>query len=237
MRRLTTRTWFVLLAVSLWPMTASAEATSARVHYQQGTTYYDLGQFLDAAKEYEAAYRLRSDPVLLFNIGQAYRLAGENEKALHAYRSYLRRVPDARNRREVKARIAMLDRLVREQARAKTSPPMNPLPPTQVESKDEPVAAAEMATNDPAPAAATAASTVPVEKSTETIAPQPIAAAQPEPAARATQPAAAEPVYKKWWLWTIVGVVVAAGVGASLGIAYTTPNDAPASPGTHDVRW
>jgi hypothetical protein len=33
----------------------------------------------------------------------------------------------------------------------------------------------------------------------------------------------AQPVYKKWWLWTIVGVAVAgAGVGIGLGVSHAS---------------
>jgi tetratricopeptide (TPR) repeat protein len=30
-----------------------------------------------------------------------------------------------------------------------------------------------------------------------------------------------QPIYKKWWLWTTVGLVVAAGVGVGLGVGLT----------------
>ena len=39
----------------------------------------------------------------------------------------------------------------------------------------------------------------------------------------ATAPEAKTPIYKKWWLWTIVGVVVVgAGVGAGVGVALSS---------------
>jgi tetratricopeptide (TPR) repeat protein len=47
-----------------------------------------------------------------------------------------------------------------------------------------------------------------------------------EPAARGTDEAPSEPVpvYKKWWLWTIVGVVVVgAGLGLGLGLGLRKP--------------
>jgi len=45
----------------------------------------------------------------------------------------------------------------------------------------------------------------------------------------APAPVKKTPVYKKWWLWTTVGVVVAAGVGVGLGIGLTQNS----APGTH----
>src|SRR5438270_13526903 len=81
------------------------DAIDARSHFERGTTYYDLGRFTEAAHEYEAAYEIRHEPVLLFNIGQAYRFAHEYNKAVIAFRSYLRHLPNADNRSEVEARI------------------------------------------------------------------------------------------------------------------------------------
>lgn len=34
-----------------------------------------------------------------------------------------------------------------------------------------------------------------------------------------------KPVYKRWWLWTTVAVVVLAGVGVALGLTLTQPGD------------
>ena len=110
------------------------DAQSARQHYDKGSTFYDLGQFHDAAKEYEEAYKLKSDPALLFNIGQAYRFAAENAEALRAYKAYLRRSPEASNRREVEAHIVKLQKLIDEQrataAPATTVPLVTTAPPS-----------------------------------------------------------------------------------------------------------
>jgi len=42
------------------------------------------------------------------------------------------------------------------------------------------------------------------------------------------------PIWEQWWLWTIVGVVVA---GAVVGgaVAATTPSNAPSPPNTFGV--
>lgn len=80
-----------------------------------------------------------------------------------------------------------------------------------------------------------------------TTAPAPTAAPSPEPVAPATtapaptaapvvsataekQPAASERrAYKKWWVWTIVGVA-AAGVGVGLGVGLTQKSFSPTLP-------
>ena len=46
--------------------------------------------------------------------------------------------------------------------------------------------------------------------------PEPTPAPQPEP--KPAPVADKKPVYKKWWLWTTVGLVAAAGVGLGVGL-------------------
>ena len=55
----------------------------AKVHFKKGSAHFAIGEFAEAAEEYQAAYRLKQDPALLYNAAQAFRLAGKNEKALH----------------------------------------------------------------------------------------------------------------------------------------------------------
>jgi tetratricopeptide (TPR) repeat protein len=100
-----------LAVLLLWTSQARAgDLAVAKEHYARGTTLYDLQRFAEAAREYEAAFEQRDEPALLFNIGQAYRFAGETQKALGAFRAYLRRLPDADNRDQVAAKIAELQR-------------------------------------------------------------------------------------------------------------------------------
>lgn len=98
---------------------------AAREHYRKGKIAFDLQRYLDAAHEYEAAYELKDDPALLFNIGQAYRLANEPQKAVGAYKSYLRNAPDVppKRRAEIEARIAELQKIVDDQRRSQEAPP------------------------------------------------------------------------------------------------------------------
>jgi outer membrane protein assembly factor BamD (BamD/ComL family) len=44
------------------------------VHYQQATRSYDLGKYQEAVEEYQKVYEIDGDPVMLYNIAQAYRL-------------------------------------------------------------------------------------------------------------------------------------------------------------------
>jgi tetratricopeptide (TPR) repeat protein len=99
----------VACLVFLLAVSAGARADdSAQAHYAKGTTAYDLGHYAEAATEFERAYELHNDPTLLYNIGQAQRAAGNPERAIVAYRSYLRILPTAKNRPQVEASIVAL---------------------------------------------------------------------------------------------------------------------------------
>jgi iron complex outermembrane receptor protein len=168
-----------LVAALLWGTAAAAQTSdagaSAKRHYEEGTKAFNLGEFPRAVKEYRAAYNLRPHPALLYNIAQSYRLAGDPAQAVFFYRSYLRNVPDAANRREVQERIAVLQAQIAEQ-KASTAPPH----PAEL-----------------APPAAATATTKPVEASP---APPSLAVAAPASAAAPSDRAERAPIYKKWWL-------------------------------------
>jgi tetratricopeptide (TPR) repeat protein len=117
------------IAVSASPAHAADDTTkAAREHFNRGRKLYDLQRFSEAATEYEKAYELRDDPSLLFNIGQAFRGAGEAQKALGFYRAFLRRVPDAPNAAITRTLIDDLKRTIEEQKHALERPPTGTLP-------------------------------------------------------------------------------------------------------------
>lgn len=91
-----------------------ADKKAAKEHYDRGTTHYNLGEFVEAAEEYKAAYRIIPENVILYNIGQIYRLAKEYDQALFFYNSYLSNLTDANARKEVEARIAKIQTLIKE---------------------------------------------------------------------------------------------------------------------------
>src|SRR3954454_8996084 len=95
---------------------ADATTTAAREHYQKGTSFYDLRRSPEAIREFEAAYELKNDPALLYNLAQSHRLAGNSDQALYFYRTYLKRVPKVANRAEIEGRITALEQQVAQQA-------------------------------------------------------------------------------------------------------------------------
>jgi tetratricopeptide (TPR) repeat protein len=99
-----------------------------RAHYAKGTTLFDLGRFDEAIKEYEAAYQAKNDPTLLYDIAQAHRLAHRPEAAIHFYKAYLAREPEASNRARVEERIIELERQLA--APSTITPPPAPPPLT-----------------------------------------------------------------------------------------------------------
>lgn len=129
MKRLTIALLALLVAAAVsTPARADDQAkATARQHYERGVTQYNLGHFSAAIPEFEKAYEIESVPVLLYNIAQAHRQLGNNERAIFFYRRYIEAAPKAANRPDVERRIRELEEVVRKQGEAKSKPP------TQVE--------------------------------------------------------------------------------------------------------
>lgn len=66
----------------------------ARKHYELAETYKARKQYSKAVTEYLQAFELVPRSSLLFNVAQAYWLAGDHENALNYYGRYLEREPD-----------------------------------------------------------------------------------------------------------------------------------------------
>ena len=210
-----------LLALSAPPAFAQqSEQEQARDHYKKGLAAYNLGQYSEAAAEFEAAYRLFLDPALLFNIAQAHRMNGEMEKALGGYRAFLRTAPPGtRNRAQAEKWEQELER---EVARAKAAAPATPPPPVAT----KPPASATAAVAAP-PAAEPATATAPPAPAEAATSPAPttLALAARDPGAPASMPtlettAAPQSDESKesshLWIWGVVGGAVVAGVIAAL---------------------
>jgi len=212
--------------------TAQAKALS-----QEANAMYAVGDFAQAADRYQAAYKLKPDPALLYNAAQSYRMAGNNEKALLLYKNYAMFYPNARNRTNVDLQISKLQEAIAAQHKAQTQPPTTTEPtsgnptgvpawggtpgvpggPTGSESTGGGAATTSSSSTATTPPASTGAGT--------TVAPtlnpaSPSGASDSAPGATLTQtaPAPSEdtPIYKKWWLWTIVGVAAGGAVAAVL---------------------
>jgi hypothetical protein len=248
------RTLVAVVAVSVWvgvqqPSTARAadepsatgkhddpQAAEARRHYEEGTKAFNLGEYPRAVTEFKAAYNAKPDPLLLYNIGQSFRLGGDAAQALFFYRSFLRNMPTAPNRKEVEGRIRALEKQVEEQKReapggtaaVTTAPPAATAGGGVTRSSPTGTSGAE-GTPPPGdvtgrrPSDAAGGTTTPSTTPREPVAPPPVATEPATPAgptvdlSQAPTPApetASSPFYKRWWFWTGVGVVLLIGIGA-----------------------
>jgi tetratricopeptide (TPR) repeat protein len=77
----------------------------AKQHFQLGSTFYDSGRFREAAEEFDEAYRLSGRPQLLYNLYVAYRDDGRLAESVEALSAYLKAVPDAPDRINLRARL------------------------------------------------------------------------------------------------------------------------------------
>jgi tetratricopeptide (TPR) repeat protein len=188
---------------------AGQQEAAAREQVKQATTAYNLGHFDEASQHYEEAYRLVQDPVLLFNIGQSYRLGEKPEKAITAYRSYLRTAgPDAPNRAVVEKHIAELKRQLDEDKSAAAEPAQAPPVPTVTPAATAPAVAPpiDLTALPPAPATSPAADVTVTTKATP------------------SSEASSTPFYKTWWFWTGVGAAVVAGTVTALALSRSDQN-------------
>ncbi len=80
----------------------------ARIRFERGMAEYRVRNFDAAIDQFKSAYQLTREPALLFNLGQASRLAERHEEAVFFYRAYLSQSPDAPNRRDAEEFIDQL---------------------------------------------------------------------------------------------------------------------------------
>lgn len=208
----------VVAIVCLWTLPVYANNTDeARDHYERASAHFAVGEFADAAEEYQAAYKLKPDPALLYNAAQAYRLAGNNEKALVLYRNYLQFYPNQSNADDVRAQIAKLREALAAVNSAKTAPPTGTVEPKTQKIAPQPETSAPNATAPLTPA---------VERE------------------HAANEPARVPIYKRWWLWTAVGAVVVAGAVVAIVFASrpnatwnNLPDFGPGKSSSLTVQW
>ena len=154
---MTRRPWVLALFFSMMLLAFGTKEARAQltpqqkqeihVHYQQATRAYDLGKYQEAVEQYQKVYEIDGDPVMLYNIAQAYRLNDQPQESIHFYRRYLQRSPEARNKEDVERKITAMEKLIEERrkAAAQVAPP-----PPKTEAK--PVALVHPNAAQPVPA-------------------------------------------------------------------------------------
>ena len=165
------------------------DAQRAKELYEEGTRYFDLGQFDKAIDAWQAGYRQKADSRFLYNIAQAYRLAGDANKAIFFYKGYLRNSPKASNRADVEQKIQTLQKqAVDDSARPGARPPAaTPAPaepaPSRPASTPAPSPASTLApvASPPAPGSTSPPPPPPAPPSGEHLAGTPAAGGSGEP--------------------------------------------------------
>jgi tetratricopeptide (TPR) repeat protein len=106
---------------------ASADSTTAKAEFAAGQSLFKAGDFLGAAKRFQTAYAEDPDPVYLFNVAQAFRLAKSCTQARDFYRKFLAAAPSAPNREKVKRYLAEVEACATSEV--EETPPVEPPPP------------------------------------------------------------------------------------------------------------
>jgi hypothetical protein len=208
----------------------SGESETARTERSKGTIALNLGQYDEAIGHFSQAYALTEDPILLFNLGQAFRLAGRPDKAVASYASFLRAAgPGTKYRAQFERAAAEIE----------TITPTLVCSPRAHEGIDKRLDDSKQlddSMNAPTPVAKRVPAPSPIEPSPiepkpveEPIEP-PVVAAKAPVLAPLPPPAPApalsltvqseppvepesKPVYKKVWFWSaVVGVLAVGGV-------------------------
>jgi tetratricopeptide (TPR) repeat protein len=119
----------------LWVLAATvhaeeplSDAQRAQQLFHKGMTHFNLDEYEEAVRAWEAGYRIKAAPEFIFNIAQAYRKANWPERALTFYQRYLSIDPATRNRADVERHIVALEKLIEDQRRSAAAAPDQPLP-------------------------------------------------------------------------------------------------------------
>lgn len=84
-----------------------ADKAKAKQLYDDGLSHYNIAEYTEAITSWKQAYKLSKKPLLLFNIGQAYRLSGDCNGATTFYDSYQREEPSPKNQAELDQAITL----------------------------------------------------------------------------------------------------------------------------------
>jgi len=98
-----------VLVAAASPAAAQSKADKAKAKklYDSGLNHYNLAEYPEAIKDWKEAYSISKKALLLFNIGQAYRLAGDCKLAGTFYDSYQREEPNPKNQDELDQALAL----------------------------------------------------------------------------------------------------------------------------------
>jgi hypothetical protein len=198
MRRYSTGRLGVVLGIALAFMLAAPVAHAAKPDNAaelKAREAFAAGRYDEALDQFAKLYAQTLHPVYLRNIGRCHQKMRQPEKAIDKFREYLAKEKkiSSDERKEIDGYIKEMEALRDEQAKQATPPPINPNPPPPVTpiNQQQPPPPNYYYPPPPPPTTTTSATLV----------------SQPPP------PQEDQPIYKKWWFWTGIGVAaVAIGV-------------------------
>jgi tetratricopeptide (TPR) repeat protein len=126
-----------------------AAVERAKTHFNHAKAYQASGEFARAADEYKAAYELDPHPEMLFNVGQAFMLAGAKREALDYFKRYLDDQPDGSGADEARRHVARLTAET-DEGLAHRPEPMRPTTARLPPDAATPIAPAPMPADRPA---------------------------------------------------------------------------------------
>jgi len=90
------------------PVQAQTLVSAARTHFASGRSYYQMGKYKEAIREFSSAYTLSKNPDLLFNIAQCWERLADLSKAIRYRETYLAESGHPSDEAAVKLQIAAL---------------------------------------------------------------------------------------------------------------------------------
>ncbi|MDX2009419.1 MAG: tetratricopeptide repeat protein [Myxococcaceae bacterium] len=207
------RLFVLLLALAAPASMAQTAEARARALALEGKKAFDVGDFRTAIERYEAAYRLKAAPGLLFNLGQCHRKVGALDEALSFFRRYLESNPPEAQAKATEQVIAELQaqreleaeqrRVAEEAARAEAA-----------RQRAEAEADAKRKADEARVAAARAEAEAAARK------------LELELAQRQKPEAGPPPLTQRWYFWAGVAAVVIGGAVTATAFA-TAPRPTP----------
>jgi tetratricopeptide (TPR) repeat protein len=96
-----------IVVAALGAAPAFADGTAkAKQLYDEGFRHFNVAEYPQAIESWKQAYLIAKKPLLLFNIGQAYRLSGDCKQAMTFYENYQNSETSIKNQDELDQAIA-----------------------------------------------------------------------------------------------------------------------------------
>ncbi|MGM0557706.1 MAG: PEGA domain-containing protein [Myxococcota bacterium] len=111
-----TQTAFAQEASRSYKSLSTAEKKEMASLIEAGKSAYDRGEFDKSLRYFQDAYDILQHPDLLYRIGLCYERLGEDQEAVRYYRSFLKEVPDAKERGRIEKQIRVIEGRLAERA-------------------------------------------------------------------------------------------------------------------------